>query len=82
MVKSCLQPIIDVLEWQYKNSFTDDWEIPESLRLETKSDRSPNMDTEESISMFSAAKQKAANATTCYPSCKMRAQKDRNVNYI
>jgi len=72
----------DVLERQYKTYFTGDWEISERLRLETKSARSHNMDAEEDISMFSAAKQKAANATTCSLSCKMRAHKNRTVDYL
>ena len=39
------------------------------------------MDVEDVIGMFSAAKQKAANATTCFLSCKTRrAQKNITVD--
>ena len=40
------------------------------------------MDGEEIIGMFSAAKQKAANATTCLLSCKMNSQENRTVDYL
>ena len=82
MMTACLQAVIDVLERQYKKYFTGDWEISERFGLETKSARSHNMDAEEVIGMFSAAKQKAANATTCFLSCKMRAQKNRTIDYL
>jgi len=82
MMTACLQTVIDVLERQYKKYFIGDWEISERLRLETKSARSHNMDAEEVIGMFSAAKQKAVNATTCFLSCKMRAQKNRTIDYL
>ncbi|KAK2168746.1 hypothetical protein LSH36_14g00031 [Paralvinella palmiformis] len=70
--------------------FHDDHKLPhglipwyrERLRLETKSARSHNMDAEEVIGMFSAAKQKATNATTCFLSCKTRAQNNRTVDYL
>jgi len=82
MMTACLQAVTDVLERQYKKYFTGDWEISERLRLETKSARSHNMDAEEVIGMFSAAKQKAVNATICFLSCKMRAQKNRTIDYL
>ena len=82
MMRSCIQAIIDVLEHQYKKYFASGWEISEKLRSETKSVRSHNMDAEEIMGMFSAAKQKANNATVCYLSCKMRGQKNRTVAYL
>lgn len=80
MIKACLTSIIELLERQYKRYFSLD--ITEKLRDETKSARSHNIDAEEIMGMFSAAKSKAPNATLCYLSCKMRAQKNKTVEYL
>ncbi|KAK6186847.1 hypothetical protein SNE40_006115 [Patella caerulea] len=80
MMSACIEAVIDVLERQYKKYF--DWEISDELRSQTKSARSHNMDAEEIMGMFSAAKQKATNATVCYLSCKMKAKKNRTVDYL
>ena len=81
-MKACLLATIDVLGRQYKAYFTDDWHISDQLRCETKSARCHNMDAEEVMGMFSAAKHKATNATVCYLSCKMRAQKNGTVDFL
>ena len=82
MMKACPLATIGVLERQYKAYFTDDWHISDQLRNETKSARCHNMDAEEILGMFSAAKHKATNATVCYLSCQMREQKNGTVDFL
>ena len=41
-----------------------------------------NIDAEEVMGMFSAAQKRAPNATLCYLSAKMRAQKNKTVQYL
>ena len=45
------------------------------LKKETESARSHNIDAEEVMGMFSAAKQCAPNATLCFLSSRMKAKK-------
>lgn len=77
MMEACFQATIEVLERQYKKYF--EVEITDQLRAETKSARSHNMDAEEIVAMFSAAQKKTSNATICYLSSKMRAQKTKRL---
>lgn len=79
-MSKCLQAIIVVLEMQYSKYFQVD--ITEKLREEVASARSHNIDSEEIMGMFSAMKQKCPNATMCYLSCRMRACKNRTVQYL
>ena len=80
MMQACLIAILDVLDRQYKKYF--DTDVTEQLKEETKSARTHNIDAEEVMGMFSAAKKRAPNATICFLSCKMRAQKNRTVGYL
>lgn len=80
MVTACLNAIVTVLERQYKRYFQLD--ITAELKMQTQSARSHNIDAEEIIGMFSAAKSRAPNATLCYLSSRMRAQRNRAVNYL
>ncbi|KAK6182008.1 hypothetical protein SNE40_009780 [Patella caerulea] len=77
---ACLDSTIEVLERQYKKYFELD--ITEVLRAKTKSAKSHNIDSEEMMGMFSALKAKAPSATFCYISCKMRAVKNKTVEYL
>lgn len=58
--------------------------LARSLKLEeeTQSARTHNIDAEEIMGMFSSAQKRAPNVTLCYLSCKMRAQKNRTVDYL
>ena len=80
MMKSSLQAVETVLRRQYKRNFKMD--ITEELRKETESARAHNIDAEEIIGMFSAAQKHAPNATVCYLSSKLRAQKNKVVDYL
>ena len=80
LMKVCLQSAVGVLERQYKKYF--ECNVTEKLRAETKSARSHNIDAEELMGMFSAAQKKAPNATLCFLPCKMRAQKNRTVEFL
>jgi len=80
MMESCLKAVIDVIERQYSKYFTLD--IAQKLKQETKSARCHNIDAEEVMGMFSAAKKRAPNATLCFLSCRMRAKKNRTVAFI
>ena len=73
MMKSCLCSIVDVLERQYNKYF--ELNIDERLKKESESVRSHNIDAEEIMGMFTAAKSHAPNATLCYLSSRIRAQK-------
>ena len=77
-------PILIALQEPPKDKalFPDDWHISDLLQIETKSARSYNMDAEEIMGMFGAAKHNVTNATVCYSSCKMRAQKNRTVDFL
>ena len=73
----CLKSVIAVIERQYQKYFA--LEVTETLREEVALARSHNIDSEEIMGMFSAAQAKSPNATLCYPSCKMRATKNKTV---
>ena len=79
-MKSCLDGIIVVLERQYCKYFTMD--IDDELENDTRSARCHNMDSEEIMAMYSAAKSHAPNATLCYLSCTIRARKNNTVDYV
>lgn len=59
MTAACLTGVISVIERQYKRYF--DMDLTAQLRKETQSARSHNIDAEEVMGMFSAAKQKASS---------------------
>ncbi|XP_029113602.1 uncharacterized protein LOC114912179 [Scleropages formosus] len=80
MMSSCLQATIDVLERQYAKYFT--LEVTEKLREETASVRCHNMDSEELMGMFSAFQKKAPHATVSFLSARMRACKNKTVEYL
>ncbi|KAK2140230.1 hypothetical protein LSH36_1428g00005 [Paralvinella palmiformis] len=80
MVKACLSSIITVLERQYDRYFTMD--ITDRLKQETESARCHNIDAEQIMGMFSAAKNNAPNATLNYLSSKIRAQRNAVVDYL
>ena len=80
MIVGCLHAIIQVVEHQYSKYFQ--MNLTEELRKETATARSHNIDAEELMGMFSILKQKAPNATICYLSCRMRAIKNRTVDYL
>ena len=80
MMKSSLLAVVTVLLRQYKRYFQMD--LTEQLRKETESARAHNIDAEEIIGMFSAAQKRAPNATVCYLSSKLRAQKNMVVDYL
>ena len=79
-VSACVQSVIDVLERQYKRYFTI--EVTEQLKEETASTRMHNIDSEEVMGMFGAAQARAPNATLCFLSSRMRACKNRTVDYL
>lgn len=80
MMGSCLKAAIDVLDRQYEKYFAMD--VTDVLKEETKSARAHNIDAEEIMGMFSAAQKKTPNATLCFLSSKLRAQKNRTVAYL
>ena len=80
MVKECLTTVVNVLLRQYDRYFK--LEITDALIEETESARTHNIDAEEIMGMFSAAKEHAPNATLCYLSSRIRAQKNCVVDYI
>ena len=80
MMKASLSMIVTVLLRQYDRYFN--MELTDLLRKETESARCHNIDAEEIMGMFSAAKVHAPNATMCYLSARMRAQKNRVVDYL
>ena len=80
MMKNCLTAIVTVLEKQYRRYF--DLDVTNELRKETESARCHNIDAEQVMGMFSAAKANAPNATLCYISSRLRAQKNRVVDYL
>jgi len=80
-MESYLRAVISVLERQCQQYFFNTWTVTEKLKQETTSARSHNMDAEELMGMFSALRKKHPNATICYLSCKMRAQKYNTVYY-
>ena len=80
MMKACLSSVVTVLERQYDRYFTMD--LTDTLRAETESARCHNIDAEEIMGMFSAAKENAPNSTLNYLSSKIRAQKNGVVEYL
>ena len=81
MMRGVIDATLDVLERQYKK-YIDAQDIPMLLREEVESARTHNMDAEEIMGMFSAAKQRAPNATIDFLSCRMRATKNRTLQYL
>ena len=79
-MKAVMAASVTVLERQYKKYFGLD--LTERLAEETQSSRSHNMDAEEVMGMFSALQKKSPHATISFLSSKMRAQKNKTVEYI
>ena len=77
---ACLLKVVEVLERQCKRYFGIN--VTDELRKETESARCHNIDAEEIMGMFSAAKEGAPNATMCYLSSRIRAQKNKVVDYL
>nr|XP_047146751.1 uncharacterized protein LOC124819309 [Hydra vulgaris]XP_047146752.1 uncharacterized protein LOC124819309 [Hydra vulgaris]XP_047146753.1 uncharacterized protein LOC124819309 [Hydra vulgaris]XP_047146754.1 uncharacterized protein LOC124819309 [Hydra vulgaris] len=71
----CLNAVISVIDRQYKRQF--EMSSNDLLKDQTKSARLHNIDSEEVMGMFSAAKHKAPNATLCFLSSKLRACKNK-----
>nr|XP_047125514.1 uncharacterized protein LOC124807570 [Hydra vulgaris] len=71
----CLNAVISVIDRQYKRQF--EMSSNDLLKDQTKSARLHNIDSEELMGMFSAAKHKAPNATLCFFSSKLRACKNK-----
>ena len=69
-----------VIERQYARYFVLD--VDDVLRKETESSRAHNIDAEEVMGMFSAAKVRSPNATIDFLSSKMRAKKNNTVAYL
>jgi len=80
VMKCCLIGIIDVIDRQYAKYSS--WDLDLKLQQETKSARSHNIDAEEIMGMFPAAKKRSPNATLCYLSCRLRATKNRTVAFL
>ena len=80
MMKACVTAAIDVLERQYKVYFS--MEVTDTLMEQTATARTHNIDSEELMGMFSAIQQQTPAATLCYISSKIRAKKNRTVDYL
>ncbi|XP_064605780.1 uncharacterized protein LOC135470675 [Liolophura sinensis] len=80
MMQAVLEEIAVVLERQYSRYFS--LELTEQLRKETESARSHNIDAEEIMGMFSAAQKRSPNSTICHLSSKLRAQKNKVMDYL
>ena len=80
MMKSALLSVITVLERQYSRYFEID--LSDVLRKETESARCHNIDAEAVMGMFSAALNRAPNATLSFLSARIRAQKNKVVDFI
>ncbi|KAK0046931.1 Protein bric-a-brac 2 [Biomphalaria pfeifferi] len=80
MIKASLSSIAETINRQYKRYLC--MNVSELMSTQTESARLHNMDSEEVIGMFSAAKKKAPNATMCYMSSRIRSLKNRTVAYL
>jgi hypothetical protein len=69
-----------VLSRQYAKYFTLD--IRDELKKQTESAKLLNMDAEEIVGMFSAAQQRAAHATLCFKSAKIKAKKNKTMQFV
>ncbi|ELU09531.1 hypothetical protein CAPTEDRAFT_193386 [Capitella teleta] len=79
MLAYCLA-VNDVLNCQYKRYFN--MELTEELLDQTRSARSHNMDAEEIMGMITAAQDRAPNASMCFVSSKICAQKNQTMRYL
>ena len=79
-MKRCLSSVVKVLERQYDRYFHLD--ITEELKRETESARSHNIDSEEVVGMFSAAQQRAPNATLHFLSSRIHSKKNFVTVYL
>ena len=80
MMKSALLSVITVLERQYSRYFAIN--LSDVLRKETESARCHNIDAEDVMGMFSATLNHAPNATLSFLSARIRAQKNKVVDFI
>ncbi|XP_047137209.1 uncharacterized protein LOC124813769 [Hydra vulgaris] len=76
----CLSAVVNVIDRQYKRLFN--LNTTDKLKAQTLSARLHNIDSEELMGMFSAAKQKAPNATLCFLSAKLRACKNKTTEFL
>ncbi|ELU10724.1 hypothetical protein CAPTEDRAFT_185066, partial [Capitella teleta] len=79
MLAYCLA-VNDVLNCQYKRYFN--MELTEELLDQTRSAHSHNMDAEEIMGMITAAQDRAPNASMCFVSSKICAQKNQTMRYL
>ena len=80
MLKAAMTAVVQVFERQYVKYFTMD--ATDKLRAEVESACAHNIDAEEIMVMFSAAQQQAPNTTLYFLLCRMRAIKNRTVDYL
>jgi hypothetical protein len=57
-------------------------DIRDELKKQTESAKLHNMDAEEIVGMFSAAQQRATHATLCFQSAKIKAKKNKTMQFI
>ncbi|CAM4599737.1 unnamed protein product [Leuciscus chuanchicus] len=79
-MEGCINAVQNVLTRQYQRYFNMD--VNDQLKKETESACLHNIDAEQVMGMFSALKDKAPNATLCFISCKIRAQKNKVLDYL
>ena len=79
-MSTSLLAVVSVLERQYSRYFQLD--LSEQLQKETESARCHNIDAENIMGMFSAAKAHAPNATMDFLSSRIRAQKNNVVDFL
>nr|XP_012563345.1 unnamed protein product [Hydra vulgaris] len=76
----CLSAVVNVIDRQYKRLFN--LNTTDKLKAQTLSARLHNIYSKELMGMFSAAKQKAPNATLCFLSAKLRACKNKTTEFL
>ena len=81
MIEALLKAASDVIEWQYRKYYNEGV-LPDILEEEAKSCRLNNIDCEEIMGMFSAAKNRAPNASLGYLSAQLRSKKNNTVLYL
>ena len=80
MVTTCLESICELLNRQYRKYFEGN--LKSMLEEKGKSTRLNNIDFEELMGMFGAGKNRAPTSTLCYLSSKIRAQKNKIIEYL
>ena len=82
MLRALIDATIEVLEKQYEKYFAMEETVREVLKKEVETARCHNMDAEEIMGMFSAAKRKAPNATLDFLPSRMRGIKNQTARYL